>query len=615
VRSPTAGDRSLPQQAVARARLFVPVALVGAVLAYQFVIKDAVGLTGTPGKLVDMILLFLVGPAMAWWGLGIAGSLLNRLIRSEVASEEKGRLLETRNRQLQTLLAASRAISSVLDLPEVGRVIVEQAIAHTRFTQASLVLGPDENGQFHLATASGLPAEHLQAFMAALHGKERASSPVEWCRLTLQPVVVEDVARDFRTSGLRHIFEPVGTGAIVCAPLMLGNKFQGALTVYLDRKSSLSTAEVSIISALSSQAALALENARLYTLTRTNRARLDKAMAFLEVISSALARTRVGVSPLLRLVAQATAKLFEPAAVRLVVRRGVPGRTHVLTETSGEGATPDGKPLQFPITLDGQHFGHLELYLKGEHTFNEDDQRILQAFVHLTASALGNASLVSGMQRAVDQVEQAYMGTLEALTKALELRDHETEGHSRRVVQYTIAIAQKLGVPEQTLTAIIRGALLHDIGKIGIPDSILRKPGPLTEEEWAIMQRHTKIGYEMLHQIDFLQDAAPIILYHHERYDGTGYPAGLAAEEIPLGARVFSVADAYDAMTSDRPYRKAMSHEWALQEVIRNAGTQFDPEVVQALLSLPEAELSSIRGRLLELDVPLGHAAAAAQHR
>lgn len=615
MRSPVWGDRSLPQRAVVRARVIVPVALVGLVLVYQFAVKDAIGLQGVWGKLADILVFFLVGPAMAWWGLGVAGGLMNRLMRSEAASEEKSRLLETRNRQLQTILAASRSISAVLDLSEVARTIVEQAVAHTRFTQACLVLGPDEAGRYHLAAGTGLPPEHLEAFMEALHGKERAASPVEWCRLTLQPVVVDDVAKDFRTSGLRHVFEPIGTGAVVSAPLMLGNRFMGALTVYLDRKSALSTAEVSIVSALASQAALALENARLYTLTHNNRQRLDKAMEFLEVIASALAKTRVGVSPLLRLVAQATAKLFEPAVVKLVVNRaGRSGRTMVLTESCGTQLRPEMTLFTLPITLDGQSFGHIEVYPDGRGGgCDTDGHRILQAFVHLTASALGNASLVHGMQRAVDQVEQAYMGTLEALTKALEIRDHETEGHSRRVVQYTLAIAQKIGVPEALLVPIVRGALLHDIGKIGIPDSILRKPGPLTEEEWVIMRRHTRIGYDMLHQIDFLRDASPIILYHHERFDGVGYPSGLAGEEIPLGARIFAVADAYDAMTSDRPYRKGMCHEWALEEIVNNSGTQFDPGVVQALLSLPEDELSVIRGRTVELEVALGHAAAAAQ--
>lgn len=192
------------------------------------------------------------------------------------------------------------------------------------------------------------------------------------------------------------------------------------------------------------------------------------------------------------------------------------------------------------------------------------------------------------------------MGTLEALIKALELRDHETEGHSRRVVQYSLSLAQKLGVPESQLVPIMRGALLHDIGKIGIPDAILKKPGPLTAEEWVVMKQHARIGYEMLHQIEFLSQATPILLYHHERFDGTGYPEGLSGEAIPLGARIFAVADAYDAITSDRPYRKGRSHQVALDEIKAGAGRQFDARVVKALLALPEEELARIRGRDLE---------------
>jgi putative nucleotidyltransferase with HDIG domain len=153
------------------------------------------------------------------------------------------------------------------------------------------------------------------------------------------------------------------------------------------------------------------------------------------------------------------------------------------------------------------------------------------------------------------------------------------------------------------MTAIIRGALLHDIGKIGIPDAILRKPGPLTEEEWTIMRQHPRIGYEMLKQIDFLKQAVPIILHHHERFDGRGYPAGLAEDQIPLGARIFAVADTYDAITSDRPYRKGRSHATAVEEVRKGCGTQFDPLVVEALLSLPEEELARIREQRAEATV------------
>jgi putative nucleotidyltransferase with HDIG domain len=196
------------------------------------------------------------------------------------------------------------------------------------------------------------------------------------------------------------------------------------------------------------------------------------------------------------------------------------------------------------------------------------------------------------------RLTETYDGTLEALVLALDARDHETKGHSFRVAAYAMAIARHMGLEEnnQDWIDMQRGALLHDIGKIGVPDFILHKPGPLTPEEWTDMKRHPHIGHEMLKEISFLTGAAAIVHAHHERFDGKGYPLGLASDEIPIGARIFTIADAFDAMTSDRPYRKALTPEAAWQEVLRHSGTQFDPQVVQAFLSAFEEiiELSPI---------------------
>ena len=154
------------------------------------------------------------------------------------------------------------------------------------------------------------------------------------------------------------------------------------------------------------------------------------------------------------------------------------------------------------------------------------------------------------------ELAETYESTLQALVTALDLRDNETHGHSYRVVEYAMVVAERIGVTEPDLTWIRRGAILHDVGKIGVPDAILRKPGKLTEDEWVQMRLHPEMGYEMFKHIPFLKPALDIVLYHQERYDGTGYPTGLKGEDIPLGARIFAVVDTFDAMTSDRPYRK-----------------------------------------------------------
>ena len=193
------------------------------------------------------------------------------------------------------------------------------------------------------------------------------------------------------------------------------------------------------------------------------------------------------------------------------------------------------------------------------------------------------------------RIELTYDETLEALGAALDLRDTETAGHSQRVTHYCLRMAHAMDCSGDQLKQIARGSYLHDIGKIGIPDSILLKEGKLTAEETQVMQYHVRIGYELVSRIVFLAGAAEIVLTHQERFDGTGYPQGLMGREIPLGARIFSVADTLDAMTSDRPYRRALPFATAREEVTRESGRQFDPDVVKIFLSIPEQVWGDIR--------------------
>ncbi len=211
------------------------------------------------------------------------------------------------------------------------------------------------------------------------------------------------------------------------------------------------------------------------------------------------------------------------------------------------------------------------------------------------------------LQRKNDEVEDlyrklegAYQTTLEALATALDTRDSETMGHSLRVAAYTAHIAERMGIGDPQLTDIYRGALLHDFGKIGVPDAILRKPGKLTPEEWVEMRKHPEIGYRILHGIQFLESARQIVLSHQERYDGTGYPRGLKGDQIPIGARIFCVADTLDAMTSDRPYRKALPYETARAEIEKYSGTQFDPSVVRVFLDISREDWFRIQQKVLE---------------
>lgn len=202
------------------------------------------------------------------------------------------------------------------------------------------------------------------------------------------------------------------------------------------------------------------------------------------------------------------------------------------------------------------------------------------------------------LRDAMNDLERSYDITLEALGDALDLRDAETEGHSKRVTAYTIALARALGMGAAQLRVIARGAFLHDIGKIAIPDAILLKPGKLSPEEMEQMRQHCTRGYEMIRKIPFLTDAAEIVHCHQERFDGSGYPRGLRGSQIPLGARAFALADTLDAITSERPYRPARDFESARTEIDRCAGSQFDPDIVKVFLSLPLDLWRDLRGEI-----------------
>lgn len=198
--------------------------------------------------------------------------------------------------------------------------------------------------------------------------------------------------------------------------------------------------------------------------------------------------------------------------------------------------------------------------------------------------------LIGSLQRAHAEMVKVYDSTIEGWTRLLDLRDHATEGHSRRVTELTVRVGRALGLPEAELTHLRRGALLHDIGKIAVPDAILGKPGPLTNSERAVMQQHPRLAYQCLSSVEFLAPSLDIPYCHHEKWDGSGYPQGLFGEEIPLSARIFAAVDIWDALTSDRPYRNAWSHEQARDHLLSLSGTHLDPRVVKVFLSAVATE-------------------------
>jgi putative nucleotidyltransferase with HDIG domain len=240
-----------------------------------------------------------------------------------------------------------------------------------------------------------------------------------------------------------------------------------------------------------------------------------------------------------------------------------------------------------PLVAKGQARGVLEVFHRAPLAPDAEWMDFLETLAEQAAIAVDNSGLFVELQRSNTDLELAYDTTLEGWSRALDLRDKETEGHTRRVTDVTERLARTMGLNEADLVHIRRGALLHDIGKMGIPDSILLKPGALTEDEWAIMRKHPLYANELLAPIAYLRTALDIPYCHHEKWDGTGYPRGLKGEQIPFSARVFAVVDVWDALRSDRPYRQAWPEEQVREHIRNLSGTHFEPRVVTAFLGLP----------------------------
>ncbi len=240
--------------------------------------------------------------------------------------------------------------------------------------------------------------------------------------------------------------------------------------------------------------------------------------------------------------------------------------------------------LAVPLIVNDEAKGVLEIYQRSLLEPSEDWLQFLQTLANQAAIAIDNSQLLDDLRRSNIDLTKAYDATIQGWSRALDLRDNETEGHTQRVTEITLRLSRRFGISDEELAHIRRGALLHDIGKMGVPDRILLKPGPLTDEEWVVMKQHPAFAFDLLSPIPYLQQALDIPLCHHEKWDGSGYPRGLAGEDIPFAARLFAVVDVWDALRSDRPYRKAWTEEKTLEHIRSLSGSHFDPQVVKVCL-------------------------------
>ncbi|HBY93580.1 MAG TPA: hypothetical protein DEP84_06355, partial [Chloroflexi bacterium] len=411
------------------------------------------------------------------------------------------------------------------------------------------------------------------------------------------PVQVADMARETRFRVPVELLE-AGLRSALSVPMLAGERVLGALQVNRATPGPFDEHDVRLLGLIANQAGNALQRARFFEELRLYK---DVFESTVDAVLIADLQTRI--------------MDVNPAFERLTGFR----RAEALGQRPSLIKSPHSTPAFYrqmweQIFSQGYWAGEIvnqrkdgevwDAFLTISTVRDERGQPVAYVGINRDITELKNLQrerevLLEAEQQRARQLAASYDHTLDALVAALDARDKETEGHSRRVVAYTLALARRMTIPEEELATIQRGALLHDLGKIGVPDAILHKPGPLTEEEWAIMRRHPEWGERILRGIPFLDGACEIVCAHQERWDSAGYPQGLAGETIPLGARIFAVADTFDAITSDRPYRAARPYAVARAEIEAGRGTQFDPQVVDAFLQVPEAEWLRLRAESL----------------
>jgi response regulator RpfG family c-di-GMP phosphodiesterase len=519
-----------------------------------------------------------------------------------------------REKELEAIVSVSQVLRTVKTLQELTDRLMEESTSLVKAEAGGIWLHDPASGRITLTAdrdwvrgASPSPQGTALATWVIREGRAIVSR-----EFFSDQTIPDECRRD-----LSH-----GMGG-ACIPLHASDRVIGALFVTLRQPRELSTDEIHLLNTLAEIGGSAIHRMRLLEQSMKQVDRLSSLRAIDLAISNSL-DLRVSINTVLeQVIAQlgvdaTCVLLMKTDTSRLEYYDGRGFRTRGITSTSlrpGEDfaghAMLEKKIIHernlkttgerfvrrnllteeefisyfgVPLIAKGEVKGVLEIFHRAELNVDMDWLNFLDSLGWQTAIAVDNSLLFERIQRSNFDLELAYTATIEGWSRALDLRDKETEGHTQRVTEMTVKLARRMGVSENQIVNIRRGSLLHDIGKMGVPDSILLKPGPLDEEETRIMRRHPQLAFDLLAPISYLQLALEIPFCHHEKWDGTGYPRGLRGEQTPLSARIFAVADVWDALTSDRPYRNAWSPEEAIEYIRENSGAHFDPQVVEIFL-------------------------------
>jgi PAS domain S-box-containing protein/putative nucleotidyltransferase with HDIG domain len=543
---------------------------------------------------------------------------------------ERKRAEEQIKRQLAiltTLYASAQKFAQSLDSLELAREVAHTCM-ETFDLQLAWVGRTELDGRVRVMAQSPAECEYPQQVTIRWDDSAEGNGPMGQAIRTRTPVIVNDLLSEPTTMPWHVAMGQNNLHSGSVLPLVSRQHAFGALALYSDQPSYFTPERIAFFQSYALLAATVLENARLFEETER---RLRNVQA-LHKIDTAIASSLDLHTTLDVILAQTIAQLNVDAADILLYD----AQAHVLIYTAGRGFRTGVIPktcLQLDVRyagiaaaerrtivsdrwqvsdvrcfsreyldlLDGEGFaahvvtplivkdqvvGVLEVFHRAPLDTNTEWLELLETLAGQAAIAIDSATVLEGLQRSNAELEQAYNLTLEGWSRALDLRDKNTEGHTLRVTEVAEQLARAFGMSDAEIVNVRRGALLHDIGKLGVPDSILLKPGKLTEQEWEIMRRHPQYAFEMLLPITYLRPALDIPYCHHEKWDGTGYPRGLKGEQIPLAARIFAVVDVWDALTSDRPYRPAWPVNRAREHIRKQAGSHFDPQVVNVFFEL-----------------------------